>query len=192
MTYFSTRDIAAIAIISALWGAMNDTILPIFFTIFNGIPFLCEMVALTSLILVMSLTRKFGAVTITGLIVTLVTLAFYPSSTYMLGFVGASVVFDIATRLIGYRSIMGNPKISAVGLMVSAVAAATVAGVIIGVIFMPLSLITLLGGVTTFAGLHVLGGFVGAIIGYVLLQALIARKIITPTQKLGAAKKTEN
>lgn len=48
MTYFSTRDIAAIAIISALWGAMNDTILPIFFTIFNGIPFLCEMVALTS------------------------------------------------------------------------------------------------------------------------------------------------
>ncbi len=66
------------------------------------------------------------------------------------------------------------------------------AGVIIGVLFMPLSLITLLGGVATFAGLHVLGGFVGAIIGYVLLQALIARKIITPTQKLDIAKKTEN
>jgi len=186
MTYFSTRNIAVIAIISALWGAMNDTILPIFFTIFNGIPFLCEMVALTSLILVLCLTKKFGAVTVTGLIVTLVTLAFYPSSTYMFGFVAASIVFDIATRLIGYRLILGSPKISAVGLVVSSMLAASVAGVIIGVMFMPLSLIALLGGVGTFAGLHVLGGLAGAVLGFVVLRALVARKIITPTNEQAA------
>jgi hypothetical protein len=183
MPYFSAKDIAVIAIISALWGAMNDTVLPVFFTIFNGIPFLCEMVALTSLILVMCLTRKFGAVTITGLIVTLVTLAFYPSSTYMLGFVAASLVFDIATRLIGYRLILGNPKISAVGLVVSSMAASVAAGVIIGVMFMPLSLIALLGGVATFVGLHVLGGLAGATIGFFVLRALVARKIITPSSE---------
>ena len=181
MTYFNSRDIATIAIISALWGAMNDTILPIFFTIFNGIPFLCEMVALTSLILVLSLTRKFGAATLTGLIVTLVTLAFYPSSTYMLGFAAASLVFDIATRLIGYRFILGTPKVGAAGIIISSMAASTVAGGIIGIMFMPLSLITLLGGVITFAGLHVLGGLAGAILGFVVLRALIARKIIPST-----------
>ena len=179
MPYFNARDIAVIAIISAEWGVMNYTVLPIFFTIFNGIPFMCEMVALTSLILVLCLTKKFGTATITGLVVTLVTLTLSPGSTYMLGFAAASLVFDVATRLIGYRSIIGNPKISAVGLGVSSMIAAAVAGLIIGVMFMPLSLISLLGGVGVFAGLHVLGGLVGATLGFVILRALVARKIIT-------------
>ena len=189
MPYFNARNIAMIAIIAAVWGAMNSTILPIFFTIFNGIPFLCEMVALTSLILVLSLTRKFGAATATGLIVTLITLFFYPSSTYVLGFTAASIIFDIATRLVGYRRILGNPKISAVGLIASSLVSSMVAGVIIGVLFMPLSLITLLGGVVTFAGLHVLGGLAGAILGFALLRALKARNIITATQYQGTSGK---
>ena len=56
-----------------------------------------------------------------------------------------------------------------------------VAGTVIGVLFMPLSLITLLGGLVTFAGLHVLGGLVGAIIGLSLLRDLKSRNIITET-----------
>jgi hypothetical protein len=180
MPYLNAKDVAVIAIISAEWGVMNYTVLPIFFTIFNGIPFMCEMVALASLILVLCLTKKFGTVTITGVVVTLVTLALSPGSTYMLGFAAASFVFDVSTRLIGYRFILGNPKISAVGLAVSSMVAAAVAGAIIGVMFMPLSLLSLLGGVGVFAGLHVLGGLVGAILGFVLLRALMARKIITP------------
>lgn len=189
MPYFNARNIALIAIIAAVWGAMNSTILPIFFTIFNGIPFLCEMVALTSLILVLSLTRKFGAATATGLIVTLITLFLYPSSTYVLGFTAASIIFDIATRLVGYRHILDNPKISAVGLLASSLVSSMIAGVIIGVLFMPLSLITLLGGVVTFAGLHVLGGLAGSILGFALLRALKVRNIITATQYQGTSTK---
>jgi hypothetical protein len=60
-------------------------------------------------------------------------------------------------------------------------AASTVAGGIIGILFMPLGLITLLGGLATFAGLHVLGGLAGAILGFIVLRALITRKIITQT-----------
>lgn len=192
MTYFNARDIAVIAIISALWGALNDTVLPVFFTIFNGIPFLCEMVALTSLILVMCLTRKFGAATVTGIIVTLVTMAFQPGSTYMLGFIAASVVFDVATKIIGYRLILGKPAISAVGLVVSAIAAAAVAGVTIGVLFMPLSLLSMLGGVGAFAGLHILGGLAGAILGFMALRALTIRKVIAKADEKNSAEKTKN
>ncbi len=190
MPYFSTRQIATIAIIAALWGAMNDTVLPIFFTIFNGIPFLCEMVALTGLILVIGLTRKFGAATITGFIMVLITLIFYPSSTYILGFLAASVVFDIATRLVGYRLIIRvKSKIGAAGLIASSLFSSMVAGVVIGVLFMPLGLITLLGGLVGFAGLHVLGGLMGAIIGLSLLRGLKARNIITDTQPQGTSGK---
>ena len=189
MPYFNARNIAMIAIIAAVWGAMNSTILPIFFTIFNGIPFLCEMVALTSLILVLSLTRKFGAATATGLIVTLITLFLYPSSTHVLGFTAASIIFDIATRLIGYRRILDNPKISAVGLTASSLLSSMVAGVIIALLFMPLNLITLLGGVATFTGLHVLGGLAGAILGFALLRALTARNIITAAQYQDTSRK---
>ncbi|MGD0204791.1 MAG: hypothetical protein ABSC20_12940 [Candidatus Bathyarchaeia archaeon] len=52
---------------------------------------------------------------------------------------------------------------------------------------MPLGLITLLGGLVTFAGLHVLGGLIGAIIGLSLLRGLKARNIITETQLQGAS-----
>lgn len=182
MPYFNARDITVIAITAAVWGAMNDTILPIFFTIFNGIPFLCEMVALTSLILVLSLTRKFCTATATGLIVTLITLFVYPSSTYVIGFTAASIIFDISTRLVGYSLILDNPKIGAGGLIVSSLISSMIAGVVIGVLFMPLSLIILLGGIVTFAGLHVLGGLAGAILGFALLRTLKARNIITATQ----------
>lgn len=191
MPYFNVRDIAAIAMIAAVWGAMNSTVLPLFFTIFNGIPFLCEMVALTSLILVISLTRKFGAATVTGLIVVLLTLAFYPTSTYVIGFAAAGIVFDIATRLIGYHSIFDKPIISAVGLIASSLVASMTAGVIIGVLFMPLSLINILGGVIFFAGLHTLGGLVGGILGFSLVRALKARNVITIATYQGASGKTK-
>jgi hypothetical protein len=179
MPYFNVRDIAVITMIAAAWGAMNDTVLPIFFTIFNGIPFLCEMVALMALIVVTSLTRKFGAATFTGLIVVLLTLAIYPTSTYILGFAAASIVFDIATRLIGYRLLFGKSVISAIGIIVSSLLASMTAGIIIGFLFMPPALITMLGGVTIFAGLHVFGGFIGSIVGFLLVRALKARNVIT-------------
>jgi hypothetical protein len=134
------------------------------------------------------LTRKFGAATATGLIMVLITLIVYPSSTYILGFMAASVVFDIATRLVGYRLIIRvKSKIGAAGLIVSSLVSSMVAGMVIGVLFMPLGLITLLGGLVTFAGLHVLGGLIGAIIGLSLLRGLKARNIITETQPQGTS-----
>ena len=190
MPYFSTREIATIAIIAALWGAMNDTVLPIFFTIFNGIPFLCEMVALTALILVIGLTRKFGAATVTGIIMVLITLIVYPSSTYILGFMAASVVFDIATRLVGYRLIIRvKSKIGAAGLIASSLVSSIgsrdgdrcpihAAGS-----HHPLRRTRHLCRATCFRRIS------GAIIGLTLLRGLKARKIITETQPQGASGK---
>ena len=50
----------------------------------------------------------------------LITLIVYPSSTYIFGFLAASVVFDVATRLVGYRLIIRvKSKIGAAGLIAS-------------------------------------------------------------------------
>lgn len=181
MPYFNVRDIVAIAMAGAVWSVMNNTILPIFFTITSGLPFLCEMIAFTSLILVLWWTRKFGAITATGLIVTLITLVLRPDATHVLGFTTASIIFDLTTRLVGYRRILGNSKISAAALITLSLISSMVAGIIISAFFMPLFILNILGGAVIFTGLHVSGGLIGAILGFGLVRALEARKVIPAT-----------
>ena len=173
MPYFSTRDTVAIIICAALWTVLNSTLAPVFWAA-THLPFLCDFLAFTSLILVAWWTRKFGAVSMTGLLVAGLTLAFRPGATQMIGFIVASIAFDILTRTVGYRNCLDKPLPTVVGLISFSTICAGLAGLIIGSFFMnPKPLITI------FAGLHATGGFIGGIIGLVLIGALKTR-IVTP------------
>ena len=70
-TYLNTRDITAIVMCGALWAVLNNTFAPIFWQL-THMPFLCDFLAFTSLILVTWWTRKFGAASLTGIIVTII------------------------------------------------------------------------------------------------------------------------
>jgi len=183
MTYFNVKDIVAIAMAGAVWSVVNNTILPIFFTITSGLPILCEMMAFASLILVLWWTRKFGAVTATGLIVTLITLSLRPDATHVLGFTAASIIFDVTTRLVGYNHILGNSKIGAAGLIGLSFLSSTVAGIVISSFFMPLVLLNIIGGAIVFTGLHASGGLIGAILGIGLVKTLEVRKVVPMIQR---------
>lgn len=50
MTYFNTREVAAIAIFAALWGVLNSIFTPIVFRMF-GVPILCDIIGLAILAL---------------------------------------------------------------------------------------------------------------------------------------------
>jgi riboflavin transporter FmnP len=176
MPYFNSREVAAIALLSALWGVLNSIFAPIFFRM-TGLPFLCDMVGFAVLILTVWWIRKPGAAFVVGIIATIVNFTFNPGGTHFLGFTAASIVFDLIAYIIGYERSFKNPfYTTALMLPVSAVSAA-LAGFIIGAFFMAAPALAKWGGVIGWAGLHAIGGVIGGIVGIITVVALASRGI---------------
>lgn len=175
MTYMSSRNIAAIAMCAALWSVLSAYIAPTFWRA-THMPFFCDMLGIISLILALWWIRKFGAVTITGITATIITLILNPGATHFFGFTTASVVFDVLTRLIGYQNCLQKPILSLISLLFASVASTAIAGIVIGNLFMnPNSLVITFGGVAFFSVLHATGGVIGGTIGIALIKALSTR-----------------
>jgi len=135
MTYFTTKDIAAVAASAALWAILNILISPIFWQV-TRMPFMCDLLAFISLILVIWWTGKFGSASLTGLVVTVLTLMLRPGAFHMLGFVVASILFDVLARAVGYKNAF-EKGLGGFRILVSfSTLCAGVAGGIIGVFFM--------------------------------------------------------
>ena len=178
MPYFNSRDVAAIALCSALWGVLNSIFSPVFFQMFH-LPFLCDLIGFSSLTLTVWWTRKFGTATAIGLIATIINFAFptRPDTVFFLGFTVASFVFDALARLVGYRNLFEKALTGTVSLVLISVISAAVAGSIIGSFFMSAVALAGVGGVLGWAALHAVGGVIGGVIGAPLATALTKRGI---------------
>jgi hypothetical protein len=176
MAYFNARDIAAIAICAALWGVLNTILSPVFFRMF-GLPFLCDLIGFSVLILAAWWIRKFGAITMIGLIATGINFAL-GGGIHFLGFTVASIFFDLATRLIGYDNSFKKPAFAIISMMMFSIISSALAGYIIGTFFMAGPGIVNWGGVIGWAGLHTVGGVIGGIIGTFLILALTNRTVM--------------
>jgi len=182
MVHFSSRDIAAISLCAALWGVLNSVFSPIFFQITGGLPFLCDLIGFAVLTVAVWWTRKFGATTMIGLVATVINFIFNPGGTHFLGFTAASVVFDVATKLIGYNTSFRKAMFSMIGMVSISTFSAAVAGFIIGTFFLtgpPLAK----WGVLGWAALHAIGGVIGGIIGATLVIALTSRRVLAGVKK---------
>ena len=178
MAYFSTRNIAAIALSSSLWAVLNWLVAPIFWQL-THLPILCDMVGTSLLVLTLWWTRKPGAPTLMGLVATVLNFILRPGALHFLGFTAASVVFDLAALIVGYRNSLDRGLVSSVILVVVSLLSTTVAGIIIGTFFMnPMLLTKMFGGVAFFAAIHGLGGIVGGALGVVITRGLEARQVI--------------
>lgn len=171
MTYFSTRHIAAVAMCAAYWAILNNTLSPIVWRL-TGMPFLCDLLAFTTLILAGWWTRRLGIMSLTGLLVTGLTFMLQPNAYQMIGFVFASILFDITIKTMGYSNSFDKPISSILILLSFSTICASIAGLIIGSLVMKLPTIL---GILVFAGLHAVGGFLGGIIGLTLVNALKTR-----------------
>jgi len=171
MAYFNTRHIAAVALCAAYWAILNNTLSPILFRL-TGMPFLCDLFAFTTLILVGWWTRKFGVISLTGLLVTGLTFMLQPNAFQMIGFIAASVVFDVTTRIIGYSKSFDKPISSTLVLLYLSTLYAFMAGLIIRSMFMPSPTIY---AVLVWGGMHAIGGSIGGIIGVILISTLRTR-----------------
>ncbi|RLI33286.1 hypothetical protein DRO56_02060 [Candidatus Bathyarchaeota archaeon] len=180
MVYFNTRDIAAFSLFGALWAVLSVTISPIFWSL-THLPFLCDMIGISILTLTLWWTRKFGAILMTGIIATIVTLAIRPSATHFFGFLAASLLLDILTRSIGYKRCLSKAITAMICLLGFSIISTAFAGVIIGALFMnPYFLTKMFGSLTFFAALHATGGVIGGVLGIVLIRALETRGVLPP------------
>jgi hypothetical protein len=176
MTYFDSREVAAIALFSALWGVLNSIFAPIVFRMF-GLPILCDMVGFAILILTVWWIRKLGASTTVGIIATVINFIFNPGGVHFLGFTAASILFDITAKLIGYDRCFKKLLFTTISMLSVSVLSAAVAGLIIGTFFMAAPALDNWGGVLGWAGLHSVGGIIGGVIGIVLVTGLDARGV---------------
>src|SRR5512136_2536528 len=175
MAYFNTRDVAAIAMCGALWGVLNTLLAPSFFRM-TGMPFLCDLIGFAVLIIGAWWIRKPGALSIVGFIATLINLGL-GAGVQFLGFLAASVFFDVVITIIGYCRAFKEPAYIGVSMMLVSIASAAVAGTIIGAVFMANTTLAKWGGVIGWAGLHMMGGVIGGLIGVLLVLAFKKRRI---------------
>ena len=178
MTYFNTRDIVAIVMCASIWGVLNNTLAPIVWQT-THLPFTCDLLGFISLILVAWWARRFGAASLTGILVTGLTFVLRPDAFYMFGFITASILFDILTRLVGYNNCFDKPLPSILILISFSTICAGIAGLIIGTFFLEIRI-----ALKVFTGLHAMGGFFGGVIGLILVRALMARKVM-PSREYG-------
>jgi hypothetical protein len=175
MTYFNSRDIAAIAICAALWGVLNSIFSPMVFSI-THLPLLCDLIGFTILTVAAWWIRKFGAITAIGLVATIINFVLNPQALTFLGFTAAALVFDLTSTLAGFNNFFKKAfNTTTIAIIISTLSAA-VAGFIIGAFFMTSPSLSLWGGVSGWAGLHALGGVIGGTIGASLVTALNSRK----------------
>ena len=176
MTYFNTRNVAAIAICAALWGVLNSIFAPLFFSM-THLPFFCDLIGFSVLTLAAWWIRKFGAITIVGLLATVINFALVPGAIHFLGFTVASIFFDVTISLVGFNKPFNRKAYTVASMMPISIVSAGLAGYIIGTFFMAGPALAPVGGVLGWAGLHVIGGIVGGAIGTSLVTGLDARKV---------------
>jgi hypothetical protein len=176
MTYFNTRNVAAIAICAALWGVLNSIFAPLFFSM-THLPFFCDLIGFSVLTLAAWWIRKFGAITIVGLLATVINFALVPGAIHFLGFTVASIFFDVTISLVGFNKPFSRKAYTVASMMPISIVSAGLAGYIIGTFFMAGPALAPVGGVLGWAGLHVIGGIVGGAIGTSLVTGLDARKV---------------
>jgi len=96
--YFTSLDLALLSIFIALWVALNLTLGPIGFQLFQ-LPIFCDVSVYLTLLLSVWAVGKFGTATLVGVVGSLITLL--RGSPHILGFAISAIVFDIlflATR----------------------------------------------------------------------------------------------
>jgi len=173
MNRFNTRDLTAIALCAASWGVLNSIFAPLFFRL-TGLPILCDFTGFSILTLGAWWIRKTGAITIIGLIATVINFIFNPAGFQFLGFTAASILFDASIGLAGYGAIFKKNTLTIISIMSISTLSAALAGYLIGAFLM----IGPWGGGLGWASLHAAGGIIGGAIGVFMVISLTSRKII--------------
>jgi hypothetical protein len=176
--YFKTREISAIALSASLWAVINAIFGPVFWNM-THLPILCDMLGIATLSVTAWWVRKQGSSIAVGLIATIISFILNPGGVQFLGFTSASFVFEGFMFVMSYSRMFENSRKGWSLLMMASIVSTMVAGGIIGTFFMnPIFLASAFGGVVFFSALHGAGGFIGGILGVIIVRGLEKRGIV--------------
>ncbi|HDJ22244.1 MAG TPA: hypothetical protein ENF19_03465 [Candidatus Bathyarchaeota archaeon] len=176
MKTLTTKDLAFTSITAAIWAALNVTIVPLFWQA-TRLPILCDLIGVSLFVTTAWWTRKPGAVTLMGLVTTLLNFALRPGALHFLGFTAAAIFYDAATLLAGYQRLTTLNSLNLAVTLVLSLCSTAIAGAIIGFFFMPPAALGNYGGVAAFTLLHAAGGGIGGLLGLVIVKELTRRGI---------------
>lgn len=175
--YFNTRELAGISISASLWALINAIVGPAFWNM-TRLPILCDTLSVAALFFVVWFVRKPGALTLVGAVATVISLALNPAGLQFLGFTVASVVLDLLFISARAMKVSESGHLWSGVLITCSFASMAVAGVLIGLFFMPPAVISgAYGGLAVFAVLHGAGGVIGGILGIVIVGGLDKRAL---------------
>ena len=178
MNYFNSRDIAAISLSASLWAVINWLVAPLVWRL-THIPILCDMIGVSSLILVAWWVRKPGSSTFLGVLATILNFVLRPDSPHFIGFTAACIFFDVVLTVLGYGKTVEGGIRSSLILVATSIVATGIAGYIIGFFFMdPIVLQVVFGGAFIFIAVHGAGGLIGGVLGVVIIRELERRQVI--------------
>jgi len=177
MAHFTIRDLTGITIFASLWGVLNVIVSPLCFQVFQ-MPFCCDLIGFSAIILAVWYVRKIGTATFVGCIATIINLMLRPTALHFFGFTVACIIFDVLASLFGHDRLFEKRLLGSISLFVISVFSAAVAGLVIGSFFMPTAALTRWGGILGWAGLHSIGGVIGGALGISLTNALITRGVL--------------
>ena len=159
-------------------GSIKFSFRPIFFRI-SGLPVLCDFIGFSVLTLGAWWIRKTGAITLIGLIATVINFIFNPGGLQFLGFTTASILFDLTTGSLGHNNVFKKSTLTFASIIPISTLSAALAGYLIGTFFMAGQALVAWGGVFGWASLHAAGGVIGGAIGTFMVISLSSRKILT-------------
>jgi hypothetical protein len=172
MRRIDSRTAIAVASCSALLAVLNAAIAPLFWNL-TRLPFACDIFTFSILILVGYWSGRPGAPTATGVTSSLLTLALRPEALHMLGFLIASIAFDLIFAWRRRGAFSSDAGALAFSIVASTICA-LIAGLVIGSMVMRIGNVA---GIAVFAALHGVGGALGGLIGFAMVGALKRRGV---------------
>jgi len=168
-----TRGVTAVAVCAALWAVLNALISPFFWQL-TQMPFLCDLLAFATLMLVVWWTRRFGVAALTGVVFGVLSFVLRPGAFFNSAFIVAAIAFDLLTRAAGYDRMFNKLLVGSIASVLISTACAGLAGLMIGALFMSFATFP---AILAFASLHAIGGLIGGLVGAGIITTLGVRKI---------------
>jgi hypothetical protein len=159
-------NFALISIFSALWVVLNLTVAPLGFAIFH-LPVVHSLIIFFMLVLVTWATGQYGAASAISIIGSLIVVLANPQVLPVLGFVPASLIFDLILLVNHHKINLKAVNVAVVGF--ASIVCAYIAAVVNGIVILNLALMFTL---TVWATWNVLGGVIGVAITLPLIRVL--------------------
>ncbi|MHA1596651.1 MAG: hypothetical protein ACTSYT_03905 [Candidatus Asgardarchaeia archaeon] len=175
-----SREVSLIAMFSALWTVLDYVFAPIFWSL-THLPFLCDAITLTMIVLTIWAVRRFGSATLVAIITFILHMMLRPGY-WFASWIATAFIMDALAAAYGYKRTFNMSLGSTVFIVVSFMVSTFVGGFLIG-----MTMFTTIEGYSTWGIYHSFGGFLASLVSTSIIKGLEMRGIRPAIEEGGSA-----